>query len=96
VTAGALWLPWAAELTVANRGDHEEAPLLLEQWPEEVRSVLGDPHDTPPSGGRTASRGAGSWALRAGGRIPTAMAAPQYAKGSINCARQPWSRSRGC
>jgi hypothetical protein len=48
VTAGALWLPLAAELTVANRGDNEEAPLLLEQLPEEVRYVLGDTHYNTP------------------------------------------------
>jgi hypothetical protein len=48
VTASALWLPLAAELTVANRGDNEEAPLLLEQWPAEGRYVLGDTHDNTP------------------------------------------------
>jgi hypothetical protein len=48
VTAGALWIPLAAELTVANRGDNEEAPLLLEQLPEEVRYVLGDTHYNTP------------------------------------------------
>jgi hypothetical protein len=41
---GALWIPLAAALTVANRGDNEEAPLLLEQLPAEVRYVLGDTH----------------------------------------------------
>jgi hypothetical protein len=48
VTAGALWSPLAAELTGAKRGDNEEAPLLLEQLPEEVRYVLGDTHDNTP------------------------------------------------
>jgi DDE family transposase len=48
VTVGALWIPLAAELTVANRGDNEEAPLLLEQLPAEVRYVLGDTHDNTP------------------------------------------------
>ena len=48
VTVGALWIPLAAELTVANRGDNEEAPLLLEQLPEEVRYVLGDTHYNTP------------------------------------------------
>ena len=46
--AGALWIPLAAELTVANRGDNAEAPLLLEQLPEEVRYVLGDTHYNTP------------------------------------------------
>jgi hypothetical protein len=40
VTGGALWIPLAAELTVANRGDNEEAPSLLKQLPEEGRYVL--------------------------------------------------------
>ena len=40
--------PLAAELPVAYRGDNEEAPLLLEQWPEEGRDVLGDTHDNTP------------------------------------------------
>lgn len=48
VTVGALWIPLAAELTVANRGDNEEAPLLLEQLPVEVRYVLGDTHYNTP------------------------------------------------
>jgi Transposase DDE domain len=42
VTVGAVWIPLAAELTVANRGDNEVAPLLLEPLPWEVRYVLGD------------------------------------------------------
>jgi hypothetical protein len=48
VTVGAWWIPLAAELTVANRGDNEEAPLLLAQLPEEVRYVLGDTHYNTP------------------------------------------------
>ena len=48
VTVGALWIPLAAELTVANRGDNDEAPLLLEQLPTEVRYVLGDTHYNTP------------------------------------------------
>jgi Transposase DDE domain len=48
VTVGALGLPVAAELTGANRGDNEAAPLLLEQLPEEVRYVLGDTHYNTP------------------------------------------------
>jgi hypothetical protein len=48
VTVGTIWIPLAAELTVANRGDNEEAPLLLEQLPEEVRYVLGDTHYNDP------------------------------------------------
>ena len=49
VTVGALWIPLAAELTVANRGDNAEAPLLLEQLPAEGRYVLGDTHDNTPA-----------------------------------------------
>ncbi len=48
VTVGALWIPLAAELTVANRGDNEVTPLLLEQLPGEVRYVLGDTHYNTP------------------------------------------------
>jgi hypothetical protein len=48
VTVGALGIPLAAELTGANRGDNEEAPLLLEQLPAEVRYVLGDTHYNTP------------------------------------------------
>jgi len=48
VTVGALWSPLAAELTVANRGDDEAAPLLREHLPEEVRYVLGDTHSNTP------------------------------------------------
>jgi hypothetical protein len=35
VSVGAVWIPLAAELTVANRGDNEVAPQLLEQLPGE-------------------------------------------------------------
>jgi hypothetical protein len=38
----------AAELTVANRGDNEVAPLWLKQLPGETRYVLGDTHDNAP------------------------------------------------
>jgi hypothetical protein len=48
VTVGAVWIPLAAELTVANRGDNAVAPLLLQQLPGEVRYVLGDTHDNDP------------------------------------------------
>ena len=48
VTVGALWRLLAAELTMANRGDNKEAPLLLEQLPGEVRYVLGDTHYNTP------------------------------------------------
>ena len=48
VTVGSVWLPLAAELTVANRADNEVAPSLLEQLPGEVRYVLGDTHYHDP------------------------------------------------
>jgi hypothetical protein len=48
VTVGAVWIPLAAELTVANRGDNEGAPSLLMQLPGEVRYVLGDTHYNDP------------------------------------------------
>jgi hypothetical protein len=48
VTASARWMPLAAELTVANRGDNAEAPLWLEPLPEEGRYILGDTHDNTP------------------------------------------------
>ena len=69
VTVGALWIPLAAELTVANRGDNEEAPLLLEQLPAEVRYVLGDTHyHTPELGQECHRRG---WELVATRRGPS-------------------------
>lgn len=38
----------AAELAVANRGDNEGAPLLLQELPGEVRDVLGDTQYNAP------------------------------------------------
>jgi hypothetical protein len=68
VTVGALWIPLAAGLTVANRGDNEEAPLLLEQLPAEVRYILGDTHyNTLELGQACAQRG---WELVATRRGP--------------------------
>jgi hypothetical protein len=48
VSIGRLWIPLAAEFTVANVADSEVAPLLLLHLPAEVRYVLGDqPSNTP-------------------------------------------------
>jgi DDE family transposase len=48
MTVGAVWIPLAAELTVANRGDNEVAPWLLRQLPGEVRYVLGNTQYNDP------------------------------------------------
>lgn len=48
VSVGALWIPLAAELTIANTADNEVAPLLLQQLPKQVRYVLGDTHYNDP------------------------------------------------
>jgi len=48
VVVGRVWLPWAAEFTIANEADNVVAPQLLAQWPMEVRYVLGDTHDNTP------------------------------------------------
>jgi hypothetical protein len=48
VTVGSVWIPVAAELTVANRGDNEVAPWLLAQLPEGVPYVLGDTQYNDP------------------------------------------------
>jgi Transposase DDE domain len=48
VSIASLWIPLAAEFTVANVADSEVAPLLLTQLPAEVRYVLGDQHYNPP------------------------------------------------
>jgi len=42
VTAGRIWIPVAAFVTVANVSDNIAAPTLLESVPEPVRWVLGD------------------------------------------------------
>lgn len=48
-TVAAVWIPLAAELTVANTDDAAVAPDLLRQLPAEVRYILGDTHyNTPP------------------------------------------------
>jgi hypothetical protein len=48
VSVGSVWIPLAAELTVANQGDNQVAPWLVEQLPGEVRYVLGATHDNDP------------------------------------------------
>jgi hypothetical protein len=48
ITVGSVWIPLAAELTVANHADNTVAPRLLEQTPAEVRYVLGYTHDNDP------------------------------------------------
>jgi hypothetical protein len=44
----AVWIPLAAELTVANTDDAMIAPALLAQLPAVVRYVLGDTHYNTP------------------------------------------------
>lgn len=53
VAVGWVWIPLAAELTVANVGDNLLAPKLLDELPAQVRYVLGDTHYNDP-GGRAA------------------------------------------
>lgn len=43
-----VWIPLAAELTVANTDDAAVAPDLLAQLPAEVRYILGDTHYNTP------------------------------------------------
>jgi hypothetical protein len=42
VTAAAVWIPLAAELTPANAADNETAPRLLPERPPALRFLLGD------------------------------------------------------
>jgi hypothetical protein len=49
VAVGWVWIPLAAELTVANVGDNLLAPQLLAELPAEVRYVLGDTHYNDPA-----------------------------------------------
>ena len=48
VVVGSLWLPLAAEFTIASDADNLIAPRLLEQLPLAVRYVLGDTHYNTP------------------------------------------------
>jgi hypothetical protein len=48
VAVGWVWIPLAAELTIANVGDNDLAPKLIEQLPAEVRYALGDTHYNTP------------------------------------------------
>lgn len=43
-----IWIPLAAELTVANTDDAAMVPALLRQLPAEVRYILGDTHYNTP------------------------------------------------
>ena len=48
VSIGSLWIPLAAEFTLANVADSDVAPRLFTQLPAEVRYVLGDQHYNTP------------------------------------------------
>jgi hypothetical protein len=48
VAVGSVWLPLAAEFTIASEADNVIAPKLLEPLPLEVRYVLGDTHYHTP------------------------------------------------
>jgi hypothetical protein len=45
----AVWIPLAAELTLANAADNEIAPALLRELPAEAQFVLGDIHYNAPN-----------------------------------------------
>lgn len=49
VTVAAVWIPLRAMLTPANIADNEQAPLLLQALPAEVRFILGDTHYQDPA-----------------------------------------------
>jgi hypothetical protein len=49
VVVGSVWIPVAAECTMASDADNVIAPQLLEHWPMAVRYVLGDTHDNTPA-----------------------------------------------
>jgi hypothetical protein len=55
-----VWIPLAAELTVANTDDASIAPALLRQLPAEVRYLLGDTHYNTPEV-RQACQARGWW-----------------------------------
>lgn len=44
----AVWIPLAAEVTIANTDDAAVAPFLLQQLPAQVRYILGDTHYNTP------------------------------------------------
>jgi hypothetical protein len=48
VVVGSVWIPLAAECTMARDADHVSAPKLLEPLPMAVRYVLGDTHYNTP------------------------------------------------
>jgi Transposase DDE domain len=48
ITVGSVWIPLAAELSVANHADNEVAPRLVEHMPLETRYVLGDTYYNDP------------------------------------------------
>ena len=43
-TVASVWIPLAAELTLANMADNEIAPDLIDGLPGDARYVLGDLH----------------------------------------------------
>jgi hypothetical protein len=58
VTAAAVWIPLAAELTPANAADNETAPRLLPELPPALRFLLGDTsYDDPELRQRCAADG---------------------------------------
>jgi len=48
VSVGKIWIPLAAELTVANTYDSTVAPQLFDQLSRQVRFILGDKHYNDP------------------------------------------------
>lgn len=57
-----VWIPLAAELTIANTDDASVAPALFAHLPAEVRYILGDTHYNTPDL-RRACQGRGWWLI---------------------------------
>ena len=86
----------AAELTVANRGDNEGAPLVFQELPGEVRDVLGDTHYNAPDLRRQCHRHGCELVATQRGPYPHRDGGVEVPKCAINGARKPSCPSTAC
>jgi hypothetical protein len=80
VVVGSVWIPWAAEFTIASDAENLIAPKLLEQLPLEVRYVLGDTHYNTPELRQ-------EWALHNRELVATRRGAYPHREGGVEVRR---------
>ncbi|MBA2713890.1 MAG: transposase [Rubrobacteraceae bacterium] len=89
ISVGAVWIPISARLTPADVADNQQAPLLIEELPDEARFVLGDTHYNAENVREACSKAGRFWSLPRGEPTLTPMMASRSGASSTSCVAWP-------